>query len=407
MKEYFTQFGEIEDARVIFEKKSKVKKYIGFVLFKEEASVEKVLEKTMFHEIEGEKIECQRAMLREEIKQALIEEAKLLREKKKEEKLRLKEEKKRKKLEEKKRKQRMKRLKKQMKKMKKEEEEMKKYKKSQESSKKSKSREKKNEKKGGVEAQAVLAEEDVQDDQVDGTIAQAVLAEEDEAEGFNVNDERFYNVYKSFYTIGKSNNESQVNITPESAPFHLNESDDKFKGMERLMLKQNEKKKRDILGILTVFSTIFKFFFFKFFLGREIMGYPMGMFENSILTEGRRESGGKKLKNKYSEFGKNPLSGFGLFRELKFKTQSDVIKQKKLLNSLIFAHNNKIKSAIPKISSSFYKAYKDQEIEISVGNFRSVNQEERIFLSNLRDYSIEEDANEDEIEKLMKDFDKL
>lgn len=140
------------------------------------------------------------------------------------------------------------------------------------------------------------------------------------------------------------------------------------------------------------------------------MGYPMGMFESSLLIpEENDDITEKEISPKFKNFeiSRNPLPGFGIFRDMNIRTQSDIIKQQKLLNSLIQAHKDTAKSAIPKIITSNYEAYEDGEVQISVSKFESVNVENRGFFSCLRDYSVDEEVNEDEVERLMKDFQRL
>lgn len=148
--------------------------------------------------------------------------------------MRLKEEKKRKKLEEKKVKEKMKMMKLQMKKMKKEEELLN----------KNKEKEKPKPVKG---AQAILVEEEGENEENNEEI------EEEIDEKFDVNDQRLYRVYDSFFTIGESNYESG-NLNKNSEPFIPIVTEEKlqeYKGMNRLIKENDKLLEQKIIGNLS------------------------------------------------------------------------------------------------------------------------------------------------------------
>lgn len=75
VRTYFESYGEIEDLRVINDKKkTKIKRY-GFVLFKNEEALLAVTEEGMTHNIApGIQVDCKQTLLREELKLKQLEE---------------------------------------------------------------------------------------------------------------------------------------------------------------------------------------------------------------------------------------------------------------------------------------------------------------------------------------------
>ena len=127
------------------------------------------------------------------------------------------------------------------------------------------------------------------------------------------------------------------------------------------------------------------------------MGYPMGMFESSIKVEEMTKSPKRTLDlNRMSRTIKNALSGFGIYRDLNFKTQSDVLQHKEIMDSLIQVEfKKKSKSDIPKGMDS-YNAFEDEEVSINVSSFTPI-------FKGKRNYSV----CVDDMEQLMSDFEKL
>lgn len=68
MKNYFRRFGEVEDTRIIHDPSKNKEKGFGFVLFAEYQSLDRALDKGLYHSIKGCSLECKRTRLREEIK---------------------------------------------------------------------------------------------------------------------------------------------------------------------------------------------------------------------------------------------------------------------------------------------------------------------------------------------------
>ena len=66
--QYFTKYGEVEDTRIIREKKKKKIKIFGFVLFRKENDMRKVFKDGLVHDVQGVQIECKPTLLREELK---------------------------------------------------------------------------------------------------------------------------------------------------------------------------------------------------------------------------------------------------------------------------------------------------------------------------------------------------
>lgn len=80
--------------------------------------------------------------------------------------------------------------------------------------------------------------------------AKAVLADEEEEEdeeNFDINDQRLYNVYESFYTIGQGTEYEQPEskLNTKSEPFDPGKFRASCKGIERLI---NNKEQNKISG---------------------------------------------------------------------------------------------------------------------------------------------------------------
>ena len=74
VREYFIKYGEIEDLRVIVDKKKVNFKKYGFVLFKKGSSLNQVLEESLTHTIApGVSVDCKQTLLREELKEKQLE----------------------------------------------------------------------------------------------------------------------------------------------------------------------------------------------------------------------------------------------------------------------------------------------------------------------------------------------
>jgi len=64
-KEYFSQFGEIEDSVVMFDRQTKRPRGFGFVTFTEEEAIEEVLRNYNSNLLKGKWIECKKALPKE------------------------------------------------------------------------------------------------------------------------------------------------------------------------------------------------------------------------------------------------------------------------------------------------------------------------------------------------------
>lgn len=74
---YFSKYGEIENLRVIHEKrKNGTQKNFAFILFKDKFSLKKSIEKSTFHKVGGFDVECKPTKLREELKEIQLEKQK-------------------------------------------------------------------------------------------------------------------------------------------------------------------------------------------------------------------------------------------------------------------------------------------------------------------------------------------
>lgn len=347
---------------MILDSKCKSRKCIGYVLFQDKESLAKALKKSLVHEIEGVEVECERAMLREELKKALMEEAKMIREKKKMQKKRLKDEKKRKKLEMKRRKQKIKWMKKQIKEMQKEE------------SKK-------------IKSSKVLK------------MANAEKATPEEELPERV--ENLTNVHESYYTIGETDTDKASQIPNSSESLDQLAQRRQLERIEGLLCEGDRQRLQFGIG---------KSLLVKRLEGKnQLMGYPTGLFHNSFFGQNvSSDEGSLEIEGKS---GKSiPVPGFGAFRDLNFKTQSVLLKQDKLLNSLIELQckSKRNKSHVPVLNSGLSQVFEDDEVEIEVGSF--IMREKEQTDPGSRNYSAIEDVDEedmDNIEKFMMNFEKL
>lgn len=69
--DYFKQFGEIKQSRIIREEDCVTSRGFGFIIFKQNTSIDKVLNHTDQHFIKGKWIDCKPALLRDEIPKEL------------------------------------------------------------------------------------------------------------------------------------------------------------------------------------------------------------------------------------------------------------------------------------------------------------------------------------------------
>ncbi len=67
MRQYFEQYGEIEQCVIMFDKPTGKSRGFGFILFDEESSADKVMTYKNKHNIMGKWVDCKRAMPKEVI----------------------------------------------------------------------------------------------------------------------------------------------------------------------------------------------------------------------------------------------------------------------------------------------------------------------------------------------------
>lgn len=75
LKNYFIQFGAIEFVKIVREKKKNGKgNNYGFVMFKQQISLDALLEAGEFHKISRFELQCLRLLTRDELKKKKLEE---------------------------------------------------------------------------------------------------------------------------------------------------------------------------------------------------------------------------------------------------------------------------------------------------------------------------------------------
>jgi RNA recognition motif-containing protein len=65
LKNYFSQFGQVTHANVVYHHETLKSRGFGFIVFKQEYSVDEVLVRHDDHYLEGKWIDCKRAMLKD------------------------------------------------------------------------------------------------------------------------------------------------------------------------------------------------------------------------------------------------------------------------------------------------------------------------------------------------------
>lgn len=326
---------------------------IGFVLFKEEKTIDKIFVNGKTHQIGPFKVKCKRAMLREELKQVQIEEAKKSREENVEERKKKKREKKKKR--------------------------------------KLKKKEEKDQllKEGREEILSIKKE--ILGDTMKQKIKRLFGDIEIEEHPPNTSNQK-PDIFESVFLEEKQDKIQQIpKLTKESDPFippvnytninrtaPVNFQPPKIsKGIGRLLNPQTMNSQADY------------------------MGYPAGIYANSITPENRK-------KVEVGDSNTTPLSGFGLHRELDGKIHSDLGNQRKLVNSLIQAKEKTNRSDIPR--TRVYHDYEDfnEEDDGIDGDGKKYKIEDfkglRKILDDEHNYSVDEDVEEDEIEEIEQNF---
>lgn len=337
---------------------------IGFVLFKKSGCIDQIFEKSNVHVIKGMPVTCKRAMLREELKQAQIEEAKQQRENNKEERRRKKREKK----------------------------------------KRRKLRKKQEREKMLKEGREMIK-----------TAKLGVLDEKEEIQA-EENMKKKNNIFESVFM-----EDSQVKLKKESKPFvppMINTTTPNpvtFKppvggkrlGINRLLNNvtpggqkfSNADTNSNTAGNNKPNPEINK--------GEKYMGYPVGIYANSITPENKKKVDIGDIEKKPNVMNSgvsyaDPLSGFGLHREIDGKTHSDIIKHRKMLGSLLASETPVNRSDIPKRNTRIYYDYEDNGSNegYRIEDYKGL----KGILEDEHCYSVDEDVLDDEIDEIEQNF---
>lgn len=136
------------------------------------------------------------------------------------------------------------------------------------------------------------------------------------------------------------------------------------------------------------------------------MGYPTGIYANSIKNPEKQKNPSiakaNSTPNQNSGAPINPLSGFGLHRELgKMKMKSDIINSGNIINGLGASYIQGDRGGVPKINSML-EANKNGHYRIE--DFKGLKN----ILDDERDYSVALDEDEDgldaELDEIEQNF---